>query len=168
VDDAPYRLAYEASLRAVDDQARVLESVRTRSGTLFAATAIVTSFIGGIALTEVRSEQGRLVWHVWSFSAAAVGAFMVVGLLTIMILFPYRFRFSVSAGEIIDIVESRAEGEDPVTGVEAHRELALRHEEMYDLNSKWVRLLFWGFRLGILFLVLEVAAWTVVLWRGKA
>jgi hypothetical protein len=168
MDDVPYRLAYEASLRAVDDQARVLESVRTRSGTLFAATAIVTSFIGGIALTEVRGEQGRLVWHVWSFSAAAVGAFMVVGLLTIAILFPYRFRFSVSAGEIIEIVESRVGGDDPVTGVEAHRELALRHEEMYDLNTKWVRLLFWCLRLGILFLVLEVAAWTVVLWRGKA
>jgi hypothetical protein len=139
MDDIPYRLAYEAALRAVDDQARVLESVRTRSGTLFAATAIVTSFIGGVALTEVRSEQGRVVWHLWSFGAAAVAAFTLVGFLTIAILFPYRFRFSVSAGEIIEIVESRADGEDPVTSVEAHRELALRHEEMYDLNAKWVQ-----------------------------
>ena len=52
-DDTPYRLAYDSSTRALDDQARALESLRTRAGTIFAATALVTSFIGGIASYRV-------------------------------------------------------------------------------------------------------------------
>ena len=51
VDETPYRLAYEASVRAIEDQARVLEDLRSRAATLVAAAALVTSFLGGTTLT---------------------------------------------------------------------------------------------------------------------
>jgi hypothetical protein len=53
VSDKPYELAYETSVRAIADQASVLESLRSRAGTLFAATSLVTSFLGGGVLIEI-------------------------------------------------------------------------------------------------------------------
>jgi hypothetical protein len=43
------RVVYDASVRAAQDQAGVLDSLRTRAGTLLAAAALVSSFLGGQA-----------------------------------------------------------------------------------------------------------------------
>jgi len=158
-DDTPYRLAHEASVRAIEDQAAVLESLRSRAGTMFAAAAIVTSFFGSQALTEAGVDL-----QPWSLVGLAVAAFVLTGLFTILILWPFDFWFSVSATEMLDIVEDR-EPEQPVTGREAYRELALRLELNYDHNAPVVKRLIWLFRLAILCLGIEVAAWIAVLWR---
>jgi hypothetical protein len=42
-NEATLKLAYDSSVRAIDDQARVLEGLRSRGGTMFAAGALVTS-----------------------------------------------------------------------------------------------------------------------------
>jgi hypothetical protein len=44
------RLAYEASLRALDQQRRSLEEIRARTGVLLAAAALSASFLGARAL----------------------------------------------------------------------------------------------------------------------
>lgn len=156
-DLAPFQLAYEASSRAIVDQASVLESLRSRAGTLFAATALVTSFLGGQAdLSPLRA---------FSYTGLAIATFVAVAMLTLAILWPYRLRFSVSAASMLAIVAER-EDEAPVTPREAYTELALRYEEMYDTNARTIRALLACFRLAIVFLVVEVAAWIVVLSRG--
>jgi hypothetical protein len=45
------------------------------------------------------------------------------------------------------------------------RALALQLEWRYRQNRRKIRRLLWAFELGIVCLVLEVAAWLVVLWR---
>jgi hypothetical protein len=62
-------------------------------------------------------------------------------------------------------VDSRAGTDDPVDAREAYAEIATRLELMYDVNSPRIQLLLWLFRGAILFLSIEVAAWTVALWR---
>jgi hypothetical protein len=52
VSEKPYELAYEASIRAIENQAATVESLRSRAGTILAATALVTSFFGGQALSR--------------------------------------------------------------------------------------------------------------------
>jgi hypothetical protein len=39
MNETPYRLAYEASVRAIEVQARVLEGVRSRAGTMIPVSA---------------------------------------------------------------------------------------------------------------------------------
>ncbi|HEX5857669.1 MAG TPA: hypothetical protein VFY91_06130, partial [Microbacterium sp.] len=46
-----YELAYEEARRALDGQERALGAVRTRAGVVLSAAAIVTSFLGGQALS---------------------------------------------------------------------------------------------------------------------
>ena len=48
-------LAYQLALRALNQQESVLEELRSRTGTLLTATALVTSFLGARAL-----DQGTL------------------------------------------------------------------------------------------------------------
>jgi hypothetical protein len=94
-DDVPLRHAYEAAIRSVTDQS--VEGLRARAGTMFAATALVTSFLGGQALTRIEHEGRLPAFHLVSVTGAAVLAFILVALATVTILWPYRVRFSVSA-----------------------------------------------------------------------
>ena len=102
---------------------------------------------------------------VWSATGAAIGLFIVLALLTIAVLLPYRMRFSLSARSIVAILDSRRAA-DPVGAEEAYREVALRYEAMYDFNAARIRPLFWAFRAAIVCLVADVALWIVVLERG--
>ena len=48
-DEQRARLAYEASLRALDQQRRSLEEIRSRTGVLLAAASVSASFLGSKA-----------------------------------------------------------------------------------------------------------------------
>jgi hypothetical protein len=167
MDETPYRLAYEAALRAITDQASVIESLRSRAGTIFAATALVTSFLGGQAFARVTREGHLPPFHPFSVSGAALLAFILLSVLTFIILWPFRVRFSISAARMIEIADGRLEA-NPVGAHESYRELALRYEEMYDYNSFRIKVLFWCFRLAIFFLLGEIAAWLIVIYRAKS
>ena len=151
----PAELAYDLSVRAISDQARVLEELRSRAGTLFAAAALATSFLGGQALT--RDPHGIAVL---SLSGFAIGCFIASALLGLLVLWPFRFAFSLSAREMLRELERRGTS---LSG--AYEELAIRIELNYDLNTERIRWLFWLLRGAIVFLILEVAAWIIALWR---
>ena len=159
MDDTPYRLAYEASVRAIEDQARVLEDLRSRASTLVAAAALVTGFLGQEALTRA-SEIEPLSW-----AGLAIASFIATAVAAFVILWPVHVRFSVSATEIIEILDQREAAAAPVEAREALTEIATRLELMYDENSRRIQFLLWIFRAAIVFLSIEVAAWTVAIWR---
>lgn len=148
-------------MRAIEDEAQIVEGLRSRAGTLFAATALVTSFLGGFALVGDTAE-----FDAFSLTGSAVGIFVLLAILTLAIVWPYRMRFSVSARDILTIVDEREPG-NPVTAVEAYRELALRYETMYDYNAVRIRVLLWCFRLAIVCLVAEVAVWIAILEEAR-
>ena len=82
----------------------------------------------------------------------------------VSILWPFEFRFSLSASDIFGVIDDRAEAA-PVNAAEAYRELALRLEANYDVNAKRIKALFWLFRIAILALTLEVGAWIAAVER---
>lgn len=157
VSEKPYELAYEASIRAIENQAATVESLRSRAGTILAATALVTSFFGGHALTRPL--------HVMPFTIAALGSFIAVSLLSLTILLPFTLRFSLSAKAILSFFEDVAE-DGRVGSVETLREVALQYEVMYDSNAAQIRFLSACFRLAITCLVFEVGFWLTVLATG--
>jgi hypothetical protein len=162
MNEKPYQLVYDASVQALGDQATVLESLRGRAGTVFAATALVT-FLGGQTITQAEPGPFPFGMGWWSAGGAAVGLFVLLALVTLAILWPYNLRFSVSARKILAIVSSREATPRPVDAIEALRELALQYEAMYDHNARTIKPLLWCFRSAIVVLVLEVGAWIEVL-----
>ena len=159
MDDTAHRLAYDASVRAIDDPARVLEDLRSRAATLVAAAALVTGFLGEATLTRADTITAL------SWTGVAIAAFVATAAAAFAILWPVHVRFSVSARDILGLVEQRARASQPIVATEALGEIAPRLELMYDGNARRVRLLLSVFRAAILFLSMEVAAWTVALWR---
>jgi hypothetical protein len=156
-NDTPLRLAYDASVRAIEDQVQVLDDLRSRAATLLAASALVASFLGSRALaTADRIEP-------FSFNGLAVAGFVLIAVLTLVILWPFRLRFNVSAIEMIEVIDSRA-ANSPITMAETYRELAVQLEEIHLFNAVRMRLLFWLLRVAILALICEVVAWVFVLW----
>jgi hypothetical protein len=74
-----YELGYEEARRALDGQERALTAFRTRAGVVLSAAAITTSFLGGQALTN--HGFTTLSW-------IAIGAFAVLGVATLCVLWP--------------------------------------------------------------------------------
>src|SRR5207249_3081647 len=64
-----YELIYREALRALDQQQSVLESMRTRAGTLLSAAAIATAFFSGISVNNTKGLGG---WG-WGATASFVG-----------------------------------------------------------------------------------------------
>ncbi len=119
MDNEVSQIAYDASVRAIQDQAGVLDSLRTRTGTVLAAAALVSSFLGGQALRE----SGHL--ELWSLTTTAVGAFVASAVLALVILWPFEFRFSLSARALIEAVEEH-EAKGATSVGELRRVLALQ------------------------------------------
>jgi hypothetical protein len=146
-----YELAFEEAGRAPDAQERAVNELRSRAGVLIAAAAITTSFSGSRAI--VGAELSIWVW-------VAVAAFIVVGGCVLAVLWPRSdWSFNASALEIIaEYIEP-----EPIEFPLVQRDLALHRSAACDANARQLRSLFLVFRIGLIVLVVEVAAWVVAL-----
>ena len=150
-DARSYELAFEEAGRALDAQERAVNDLRSRAGVLIAAAAITTSFFGSRAV----SGDGLSGW-VW----VAVIAFIVVGGCVLAVLWPRSdWSFNASAAEIIAEYSEPEAVEFPLV----QRDLALHRSTTYDENARQLGRLFLVFRIGLIVLVIEVAAWVVAL-----
>jgi hypothetical protein len=146
-----YLLAFDEAGRALDAQERTVNELRSRAGVLIAAAAIATSFFGARAI-----EDSMLTAWAW----IALGSFLVVGLGVLFVLWPrHDWSFSASA---VDVIATYVEPE-PLPLPTIHRDLAIHRAVAYDANAAQLRQLFWVFRCALVALVIETAAWIVVL-----
>jgi hypothetical protein len=146
-----YELAYQEARRALDGQESALAAFRTRAGVVLSAAAIVTSFLGGQALDA--HDFTPLAW-------AAIGAFAVLGLSTLCVLWPDdQWEFEAVPNQILGIYAERPDKlEVPMHVI--HRDLALHMERSYLNNEKRrLRPLRWAFRIAVVALVVEVGIW---------
>ena len=127
-----------------------MNELRSRAGVLIAAAAITTSFFGSRAITG----DGLSVW------VLAVAAFIVVGGCVLTVLWPRSdWSFNASAAEVIaEYIEPEA-----IEFSLVQRDLALHRSAAYDANARQLGSLFQVFRIGLIVLVVEVAAWVVAL-----
>ena len=145
-----YELAFEEAGRALDAQERAVNELRSRAGVLIASAAITTSFFGSRAIGAALSA--------WMW--VAVVAFIVVGGCVLTVLWPRSdWSFNASAAEIIaEYIEPEA-----IEFPFVQRDLALHRSAAYDANASQLGWLFVVFRIGLIVLVVEVAAWMVAL-----
>ena len=148
-----YELAYAEARRALEAQERALPAFRTRAGILLSAAAVVTSFLGGQAI----AASGFT-----TFSWLAIAAFAMLGCASLAVLWPDDdWQFEAIPNRVIATYVERSDGVEVPLHV-IHRELALHMENSYSANER-VRLrpLRWAFRIAVVALVAEVAAWLI-------
>jgi hypothetical protein len=143
--------------RMISAQAGVLDNLRARAGTLIAVASLVTSFLGGQALAKPTLTNGALVRQdIETWGVAAITAFVLVAVMALATLWPYKWRFDMSAALILS---SPAEYEPAVA------DLAKYHETNHASNAKTLDRLFWCLRFGCVFLVVETITWVFDLSR---
>jgi hypothetical protein len=150
-DDAPeaYRLAYDEALHAVASQEAVIENFRGRAGLLLSGAAIATFFLGGQAL-----RTGELT--PWSWVAIAV--FALLGLATLVILWPWGWTFEIDPATI---VRAHIETENHIPVHAIHRELIFHRALLLGDRSRRIRRLVWGFRIAAALLLTNIAIWVL-------
>lgn len=148
--DTVEKLAYDEAVRGLESQRASLDALRTRTGTLMAAAALVTTFIGGRALKGDNS----------AWTVVAIIAFVAVVVMSFMVLLPWKLHFALPPAQlIVDYVDP-----DPqVKPTAMLRDLALHHGTTVNNNRHKQERLFWFFRCAIILLGLEVISWLIEL-----
>jgi len=147
-DGSLSRVAYEIAVRALADQEGELRHIRDRTGSLMAAAALTSGFLGSAALNQK---------HVGVLGLAAIAAFAVSMAAGIYVTFPKRgFIFSLNAKSALEALED-VEHDTP----EIHRRLAVWLEGYWTANAaKLAKLNPWLFAAG-LGLGAEVVLWVI-------
>ena len=153
--DSVEALAYEQSRRAIEQQAAVLNELRSRTGGLLTAASLVASFLAAQAIE--RSGFDALAMF-------AMLAFLGVLGLCMSVLWPSReaWKFRLQSTLLL-------EDFDPATGrttADMHRHLATCMEEHWDHNQSRLKPLFDRFQWACGALGAEVLLWTTHLSKG--
>lgn len=127
-----YEVAYREAVRAVDEQATVLEQIRARAGTLFSAAG-VTAGVLGLAVKDATKAHGAAASALW---VAAV-AFVALAASTVAVWWPVRRGWFLMDARLI--IRDSIEGDVPLTLDELHRDMALHHGENAVRNAKIIR-----------------------------
>ena len=148
--DSVEQLAYDEAVRGLESQRASLDALRTRTGTLVAAAALVTTFIGGRALRGQNS----------AWTTVAIVAFVAVVASSFLVLLPWKLHFALPPAQlVVDYVDPDPQAE-PTTML---RDLALHHGTTVSNNRRKQERLFWAFRCAIILLGLEVISWLIEL-----
>lgn len=137
------------------------DSVRARAGTLLTATSLITSFLGGLALTRYHDTHPHSGLTVLAWSA--IGAFIVVVLSAVVILLPWPWTFILSP---TILVEDHLEGERRTEPDELREFLSLILEGHQEQNGRAIARLLGVFSIGCGFLVYEAVVWIWILGGG--
>jgi hypothetical protein len=144
------KLAYELSLRTLGQQEAAVNELRARTGTLIAAASIVTSFLGGAAITRA----GLDAW-----SVAALIAFACAITAATWVLLPKELIFSVQGSTLY---ETEIEADVFSIG-ETHRRLAYWLDGFHEDNDPKLDGLYGWYRLATLAVLVEVGFWSLQL-----
>lgn len=146
-----YKVAYEEAVRALSEQQGIVDSLRTRAGLLFSASAITTSFLGAQAL-----DGGHSSLAVWLAMASFVG----VALASLAILWPRQWELSANPQGLI---QTYIEIGEPAAIEEMHRDLSLHMHDSYSENREGLEQLFAIFQIASSLLTVEVVLWIVAI-----
>jgi hypothetical protein len=143
-------ISYQSAVQALSQQEAALNELRSRTGTLLAAEALTTSFLGATAIQHgALALPGRL----------AIMCFAASLCIAVCILLPWRgLRFSLSGLRLYESLHALGEDEE-----EIHRRAAYWLEALWARNEAVMARLYPLFSMSVAALVLELAAWTVTL-----
>jgi hypothetical protein len=132
--------AYELSLKGLEQQERVLDELRNRTGTLLAASSLVAAFLGARAL-----DQGSTL-----VAALAVGAYRLDWIKRVHPSPQSEPGFALRGTVFANSIGSEVSEDD------AHRWLAAWLESYRDENQPAIDRLFWWFRIATLGVLVEI------------
>jgi hypothetical protein len=154
---ALYKVAFDESLRNLNQQQSVLAGIHGRAGLLITAANVITAFLGGAA---IKTATGSIVVVNLSLGGwLALATFAGVMILAISILWPWdRWNFAFDVDQLL------AKADEPgVTLPWVHSKLAGLNEDSFRKNEKQLRKLFSRFAWAAVLLLFEAVFWVMSL-----
>ena len=142
-------IAYELSLRSLDQQERALNDLRARAGTLLAASAVVASFLGGLALSS---------GAVTALSPRAPRLRALDRRLHPILLPKPDLVFALRGSVLFE-----AEYTDPGGLVETYRRLSYWLDRYRDTNQATIERMFSYYRASAILLLGQIVLWSTEL-----
>jgi hypothetical protein len=142
------QLAFEQAARALVQQQQLLDSLRSRAGTMLSGAAISTSFLGSQALST-----GSLRTTTW----VAIACFIVVGLTSTAILWP-RLAIETATRPLV-VGGPHAADLDQLSLASTLLRLVDHLHASYARNEPDIARIATHLRAGTIFLTLEVVWW---------
>lgn len=143
-------IAYQSAVHALGQQEAALNELRGRTGTLLAAEALTTSFLGAAAIQHgALALPGRLAITCFGISLGAA----------LFVLLPWRgLQFSLAGSLLYESLHACEEDEE-----EIHRRAAYWLEELWRENELVIARLYPLFTSSAAALALELVLWAVAL-----
>ena len=146
--DPVVEMAYEAAVKAVEQQTSTLNDLRNRSAGLLSAITIATTFGAGLGLFSADATKGPTLpsWSQW----VLLGLLVVTGGLSIAVMWPVRVTFGPDAGKILEKHETEKDAD--AVRLYVTRELIAGHRRNVVAVGKKFRL----YRLSVFGLIGEI------------
>jgi hypothetical protein len=147
--DARMALIFELALRGLTQQQALVENLNNRVGIVVFATTFASSLLGAQALSN----------GVDGFDWVALIVFFAIGVLVVLLLWPYqsyRFRFDPN-----DLLQRYIDAERSISLSDMHRDLAVEAERHRSENWKNIQRLLFGLQATLILLIVEIAAWLI-------
>ncbi len=147
-----YKVAFDEAVRAIEGQRSSVDEIRTRSGILLSAAAIITGFLGPSALQPGSPALA-------SFVAAALLLATVAPI--VFVLLPTQgWAFSVGTKNLL---RDYLEADPPASMEELYRSLAWYLEVDWETNKELLDVRYRLFTVAALALVGETMAWLLAI-----
>lgn len=149
------KLAYQAALRRLDKQERLVEELRARTGVLLAASSLAASVLG---------QQAFRYPHPRPLVIAALAGFVAsIGIAALVLMPQASLQFAESPANFQeDLFEVREEI------AEVYRELTLGLDRFWRSNDLVIATMARGYRLASVALMVEVVFLSALASRGFA
>jgi hypothetical protein len=143
MDNGLARLAFEASLRSLDKQERLLDELRARTGLLLAASSLAISFVGRPVFQE--ADTLVLVLGLLAFAISIAASVYV------LVPKPAKFVFSLEGSAVF---EQLYEFRDDMS--EVYRRLTYDLDRFWEENDDVMTQLFRWFQVAAVALAAEI------------
>jgi len=127
-------ITYEAGREALSDQKSTVFEIRQRTGTLLAADALVSSFLGGTAI----DAHGFRMWE-WAALAVLVASLMVAA----AVLGSWKLGFALDARDLYEALRRRADAEAGVETMQGLAAAGFVYQRLQLANARKVRWMSW-------------------------
>ncbi len=146
-DDPGFDTAYTETVRAVSEQLRLAESLRTRAGLLLSVAAITASFLGSRTIDS--GGPGAFAW-------LALAGFAMASGLCLAVLWPRRW-------EIAGRLSLRAVIPSGAVPGDIRRAMAVRLDSLYLSNEQAAEDLLLLVQLASIALAIDVFLWMIAI-----
>jgi hypothetical protein len=154
--DPRYEILLQQVTRGITQQQAALDNLRARAGTLVAAAALVSSFLGAPTLAAHSHKDGCILFLVLALIALAVVIFAAF-----KILLPYSWQWGIDGHRLLaDYIEHES---NPASVDEMRRDLSYHMQDDVNANTEKLESLFIWLQVAITAIGAEVVFWSAAL-----